>query len=61
VCVSVCVDLEVHVLVDVDVDGIWESSSLMVRNEAELFHRIEVEGMNEFTVKLIELYRNLAR
>jgi hypothetical protein len=38
----------VHVLVGVD--GILEASSLIVRNEAELFHRIEVEGMNEFTV-----------
>jgi hypothetical protein len=34
------------------VDGILEASSLIVRNEAELFHRIEVEGMNEFTVPL---------
>jgi tetratricopeptide (TPR) repeat protein len=39
-----------YVLVLVDVDGILEASSLIVRNEAELFHRIEVEGMNEFTV-----------
>jgi hypothetical protein len=38
------------VLVDVDVDGILEASSPFVRNAAELFHRIEVEGMNEFTV-----------
>jgi hypothetical protein len=34
------------------VDGLLEASSLIVRNEAELFHRIEVEGMNEFTVPL---------
>jgi hypothetical protein len=34
----------------VDVDGLLEASSLIVRNEAELFHRIEVEGMNEFIV-----------
>ena len=48
--VSVCVDLDVLVLVDVD--GILEASSLIVRNEAELFHGIEVDGMNEFTVRL---------
>jgi hypothetical protein len=39
-----------YVLVLVDVDGILEVSSLIVRNEAELFHGIKVEGMNEFTV-----------
>jgi hypothetical protein len=50
VYVSVCVDLDVLVLVDVD--GILEASSLIVRNEAELFHRIEVEGMNEFTMQM---------
>jgi hypothetical protein len=33
-----------------DVGGILEASILIIRNEAELFHRIEVEGMNKFTV-----------
>jgi hypothetical protein len=45
---------DVHVeYVLVLVDGFWEGRSLIVRNEAELFHRIEVEGMNEFTVNFI--------